>query len=155
MYFSIITSLLFIAIFVALIYFLAYAEATLDHFKINGNNNQPPAGFMHTNYMIRNILIFSLVCIGVFHGMVHFFKWYYYLLTFFSCLFLYVPMHDGWYYTSRNKWKAGSYAGFWRGVDSHHSSQFAKIINEPTTRKLLFVWALMLIVVICTLEPFK
>lgn len=153
--YPIIISLLFIAIYVVLLYVLSYAEATLDHFKINGNANPPPSAFMHKNYILRNIAILGLVSIAAFHAIPYFFKWYYYFATIMTCILFYIPLHDGWYYKVRNKWKAGSYKGFWSGVDSHPSSPLAKALNEPTMRWLLFALALMFVIFIASYDVFR
>jgi hypothetical protein len=156
MIYSIIVCLLFIAAYVGLIYTLVYSEAVLNHYELNRSEPHPPAGFMHENYMIRNILILLLVLIGVFHSLPFWFKWYYYLATMLTCILLYIPLHDGWYYMFRNQLKEGSYkGGFWTGVDTHPSSKLAKVMNEPTMRWLLLVLSCFLILFICTYEPFK
>jgi hypothetical protein len=127
-----------------------YKRQTLDHFKLN-KRSTAPANFMHPVYNKRNITLLVIVLLLVlFQGL----GWYYYLATGLSIALFYIPIHDGYYYLTRNDWKSKSYKGFWMGVDSDPSSKFAKVMNEPTMRILLFVLAVFCIIFILTYEPF-
>jgi hypothetical protein len=108
---------------------------------------------MHPVYIARNLLLLFLVSISVIQGLLDI-PWYYFLLEALACLFFYIPIHDGFYYTTRNKWKPDSYKGFWMGVDSHPANKFMKEMNEPTMRIFLFVFACFCIIFITTYEPF-
>ena len=148
---SIITSLLLIGLLTLLYFNFAKTEATLDHFKLNKKESAPP-NFMHQHYLIRNLLILLIVIIVTFHRPM---EWYYYISTFLAAFLLYIPIHDGWYYVIRNRWKPDTYRGFWKGVDSNPGNKFMKTMNEPTTRKLLFVLALFCIIFLTTYDPLK
>lgn len=140
-------------LYLILVFNFARTEATLDHFKIN--EGSAPSGFMHPVYMIRNITFGLLIILASLHWVFTDMKWYLYLATFLSCIFLYVPIHDGWYYVVRNRYKANSYpGGFFKGTDSYPANKFSKMLNEPTTRKLLLVWSIFLIIFIITYERF-
>ena len=148
---SILTSLVLIGLFVLLFKNFAESEAILDHFKLN-KKSSAPANFMHLHYIIRNGLLLGIVVVALFHAPM---RYYYYLALGLSALLYYIPVHDGYYYVMRNKWKSKSYRGFWKGVDSNPVNKFMKIMNEPTMRILLFVLATFCIIFLTTYEPFK
>ena len=147
---SILTSLVLVALFCWLFFNFAESEAVLDHFKLNGGS--APANFMHSHYLIRNGLVLLITVISLFSSPM---EWYYYVSFGLACMLFYIPLHDGWYYVTRNRWKAGEYKGFWMGVDSNPANKFMKIMNEPTMRALLFVLGIFCIIFILTFEPFK
>ena len=152
--YSIFFTLLIIALFCYLYTNFAEAEAVLDHFKLNKNSTAPP-NFMHKTYLIRNGIIAVITIFCLFHCWNGQLNWYYYLSLFLACLLFYIPLHDGWYYVTRNRWKPGSYRGFWMGVDSNPANKFMKIMNEPTMRMLLFGLGVFVVIFVLTYEPFK
>lgn len=153
MYYSIFLVLALIGCLCYLYFNFAKTEATSDHFKLN-KKSSAPANFMHPVYLKRNLVLGVSLCLAVMQG-IHGVIWQLYVAEFLACLSFYIPLHDGFYYVTRNKWKKNSYkGGFWTAVDSDPGNKFMKIMNEPTSRKLLFVWGCFCIVFIITFEPF-
>lgn len=153
-------SIIFVTTISVLFYFYirnrAITEGITNHMKFIKTSYK--VNYMHSYYNVERFLIGLLVIVFGLHRFVVEPTWEYYLAAYLIPLLMFVPIHDGYFYLTRNKW-ANLYdkdipypGGFWNGKDSHPGNHLTKLLNQPTIRWALLMAAIFVYIVISTLH---